>query len=318
MNISGFNCFYCRTGKRPHPTKNKKTANFMQKTVAISGQTGFIGSYLAAWLGRHGYAVRAIPRHLLQGDPEDLASLLEGSQVVIHLAGAPIIGRWTRKYKREVYDSRILTTRHLVEAMERMKERPEVFICASGVNIFPDNGVYTEDDLRISDGFLGEVCRDWEMEARRAGRFTRVMNFRFGMVLGQGGGALKTMSLPFRFGLGGWIGSGRQMMSWIHIEDLARAVDFAINKNSLVGPLNLCSPTPVSNRNFTRALARAMRRPAFIPVPGFAIRLLYGEAATIITRGSAVLPQRLQRNGFQFRYPRIEDAMGEVFSRKGP
>lgn len=318
MNICGFNCFYYQTGPRIHPTKKMFNIHSMQKTVSISGQSGFIGGYLSDWLRGQGYEVRAIPRDLLRGDPADLAALLNGSQVVIHLAGAPIIGRWTKKYKRQIYDSRIPTTRHLVEAMDRMEQAPEVFICASGVNIFPDHGVFTEDDLRISDGFLGEVCRDWELEAKKAGAFTRVLNFRLGMVLGKGGGALKTMAFPFRFGLGGWIGSGKQMMSWIHIGDLARAIGFAINKKSMVGPLNICSPTPVTNRDFTRALGKAMRRPAFIPVPGFAVRLLYGEAATIITRGSAVLPQKLQRAGFQFRYPRIADAMGEIFSRKGP
>jgi uncharacterized protein len=297
---------------------DKKTFNIhsMQKTVSISGQSGFVGSYLSDWLRGQGYEVRAIPRSMLGGDPAGLAALLNGSQVVIHLAGAPIIGRWTRKYKQQVYDSRIQTTRHLVEAMGRLEQSPEVFICASGVNIYPDHGVYTEDDLQISDGFLGEVCRDWELEARQASAFTRVLNFRFGMVLGKGGGALKTMALPFRFGLGGWIGSGKQMMSWVHIADLARAIGFVINKKSLGGPLNICSPTPLPNRDFTRALGKAMHRPAFIPVPPFALRILYGEAASMITRGSAVFPQRLQRAGFQFRYPRIEDALGEIFSRK--
>ena len=318
MNICGFNCFHYQTETRIHPTKNKHITNSMQKTVSISGQSGFIGNYLTGWLHGQGYEVRAIPRDLLRGDPADLAALLNGSQVVIHLAGAPIIGRWTKKYKQQIYDSRIPTTRHLVEAMSQMEQAPEVFICASGVNIFPDNGVFTEDDQQISDGFLGEVCRDWELEARKAGAFTRVLNFRFGMVLGKGGGALKTMALPFRFGLGGWIGSGKQMMSWVHLADLARAIGFAINKKSMVGPLNICSPTPLTNRDFTRALGKAMRRPAFIPVPGFAVRLLYGEAATIITKGSAVLPQKLQRAGFQFRYPRIGDALEQIFSRKAP
>jgi uncharacterized protein len=295
--------------------KTNISSNIMQKKAAISGATGFVGKYLSDWLRSHGYEVRGIPRDLLQGDPLDLTSVLEGSTLVIHLAGAPIIGRWTERYKRKIYDSRILTTRHLVDAMDRMEQPPSVFICASGVNIYPDNGVYTEEDTIISEEFLGEVCRDWELEAMRASAFTRVLNFRFGMVLGKGGGALKTISLPFRFGIGGKIGSGRQIMSWIHIEDLARAIDFAVNKKSMVGPLNICSPAPVSNNEFTRTLARVMRRPAIIPVPALAVRILYGEAATIITRGRAVLPQKLRRAGFQFRYPQIEEAFRDVFSR---
>lgn len=315
LNISGEILLSLSDGATLIRLHANPCTKIMRKQAAISGATGFIGKYLSDWLRAHGYGVRGIPRDLLAGPPEDLTSMLEGSNLVIHLAGAPIIGRWTKRYKREIYISRVLGTRKVVHAMERMEQAPEVFICASGVNIYPDGGVYTEEDTVISDGFLGEVCRDWELEAMHASAFTRALCFRFGMVLGKGGGALKTMALPFRFGLGGKIGSGRQIMSWVHIEDLARAVGFAVNKKSLVGPLNLSSPAPVSNAEFTRTLARAMKRPAMIPVPAFAVRLLYGEAAGIITRGSAAIPQKLRRAGFQFRYPEIGDALREVFSR---
>ena len=284
----------------------------MQKCVAMSGKTGFIGSYLSDYLQKKGHEVRAIPRYLLEGDPSDLAAMLEGADVVIHLAGAPILGRWTRRYRKMIRDSRIRTTRHLVTAMERMERPPTLFISASGVNIYPFDGVYTERDTVISSGFLGEVCRDWELEALRANAFMRTVVFRFGMVLGRGGGALKTMARPFRLGMGGRIGHGRQMMSWVHIEDLARAVRFVMHKHALHGPINMSSPQPVSNREFTRALARSLKRPAFFTVPPFALRLLYGEGASIITRGTTVLPRKLQKAGFQFRYPAIEWALAEA------
>ncbi len=286
----------------------------MQKQVAISGETGFIGNYLTQWLQERGHLVKAIPRYLLQGDPADLAILLEGSQVVIHLAGAPINKRWTPKNKALIYDSRILTTRHVVEAMSQMEKPPGMFICASGVNIYPDDGVFTEDDTRISHGFLAEVCRDWELEALKANAFARVLNFRLGVVLGRNGGALPTMALPFKMGMGGWIGNGRQMLSWIHIEDLARAVDHAIGKKTLHGPVNISSPHPVSNKDFSKALARALHRPAIFPVPAFAVKWLLGEAASLVTKGVTALPGKLQRAGFQFRYPMVRDAFREIYS----
>lgn len=288
----------------------------MTSIAAISGGNGFIGRHLTTYLTEKGFEVLNISRDALSKPDSDLDERLRGVSVVIHLSGAPVVGRWTASYQQTIYNSRILTTRRLVDAMEIMEQKPRVFICASAVGIYPESGIHTEDETRIDTGFLGEVVRDWEQEAMRAASFVRTMTFRFGMVLGRDGGALKTMELPFRAGLGGRIGSGKQMMSWIHIDDLCRAVDHLMSKNNLFGPVNLTTPHPVSNAMFTTMLARELRRPALFPIPAFALRLLYGEGATVLTRGQAVLPKKLQQSGFQFRHPHLEEALKELYSSK--
>ena len=283
--------------------------------AAITGSGGFIGNHLVSYLESKGYEVIRVPRRLLMYPEEGLSDMLYGASLVVHLSGAPVIGRWTKAYKRKIYDSRIHTTRHLVEAMERADTTPDVFICASAIGIYPGQGGFTEEDTRVADGFLAEVVRDWEQEALKASVFTRTVTFRLGMVMGKGGGALKTMALPFRFGLGGRIGSGRQMVSWVHIDDVCRAVGHVLEKKALFGPLNLAAPFPVSNAELTRVLAKTLRRPAFLTVPVFALKLLYGEGATVVTQGQTAMPERLRQTGFQFQYPRLEDALGQILRR---
>jgi uncharacterized protein len=284
--------------------------------AAISGSRGFLGRHIAACLRGKGFEVVSLPRHLLLEPERGLRDMLQGVSVVVHLSGAPVVGRWTRAYRQEIYNSRIITTRHLVMAMQALEEKPAVFICASGVGIYDEVGVHTEENTRVASGFLAGVVRDWEQEALKASVFTRTLLFRFGVVLGRGGGALKTMALPFHFGLGGRIGSGKQMMSWVHIDDVCRAVGFVISNKSLFGALNICSPAPVSNRVFTRILAVTLRRPAFFRVPVFALRLLYGGAASVVAGGQAAVPERLRQAGFQFTYPRLEDALAAIYTKK--
>ena len=242
--------------------------------IALSGGSGFLGRHLQSFLLSRGVDLMLIPRDMLYGKAYELAWLLTGADVVIHLSGTPVVGRWTASYRKKIYDSRIFTTRCVVEAMALMDKKPQVFLCASAVGMYPSKGVHTEESTRIADSFLGEVCRDWEQEAMKAGVFTRVVSLRFGTVLGRHGGALRTMMLPFRLGLGGRIGEGRQMMSWVHIEDVARAVWYVIRNRSLFGAVNVTAPKPVSNRVFTSELAKAMRRPAWLPVPVFALKML--------------------------------------------
>lgn len=280
--------------------------------AAITGSKGFIGRHLSSYLRKKGFEVIAIPRHMLLQPGKELPMLLNGASVVIHLSGAPVTGRWTSRYKQEIYNSRILTTRCLVDAMRAADTRPDLFICASAVGIYPDKGVHTEENTRIAEGFLAEVVRDWEQEALQASVFVRTVLFRSGIVLGRGGGALKTMLLPFRFGLGGRIGDGRQMMSWVHVDDICRAAGHVIEKKSLFGPLNLTAPSPVTNREFTRLLAKSLRRPALLPVPVFALRLLYGEGASALTGGQTAIPERLRQTGFQFQYPELEGALKQI------
>jgi uncharacterized protein len=283
--------------------------------IAISGGTGFIGQHLQNIFHKNNCDVVLVPRSAFGGDPSNLAGLLNDTQVVIHLSGAPVVGRWTEKYRRQIYDSRIHSTRFLVQAMSLMPEKPDVFLCASAVGIYPGIGVNTEGNTRIADGFLGEVCRDWEHEAMKANGFARVVLLRFGTVLGKNGGALKTMMIPFRMGFGGRIGSGNQMISWVHVEDLVRAVWYAITKKDIHGPVNITAPTPVSNKEFTRVLAHLMRRPAWFPVPVFMLKLLYGGGASVVTEGQQVLPEKLQQAGFHFAYPKLEAALSQIIRK---
>lgn len=280
--------------------------------VIISGKTGFLGSNLSSFLNGLGYDVVGLGRKDFLLKPAVLSGKLEDARVVIHLAGAPIIGRWTTSYKKEIYESRILTTRKLVSAMRLLKQKPDVFISASAVGIYPDEGRHSEESRAVSEGFLGKITTDWESEAAQAENICRTVMLRFGVILGQKGGALKKMALPFKFGVGGKIGSGKQMMSWIHLEDVLSAIHFAITQPGINGPVNVASPNPVSNREFTRTLGKVMRRPAILPVPAFMLRLVFGQGAVVLTGGQSALPNKLQENGFVFKYPDLEPALRDL------
>ena len=277
--------------------------------AAISGSTGFMGSEMVNTLSGQGYEIIPLSRKDIYGPPQALSHQLEGATVVIHLAGAPLHKRWTRKQKEAIYDSRIDTTRKLVQAMALLSQKPEVFICASGANIYPEEGTHTEDSEAIAEGFLGNVCRDWEREAARASAFCRTLHFRFGMVLGQGGGALEKMKLPFKLFVGGPVAGGKQMVSWVQMQDVLGVLQFALKTPALAGPVNVCSPNPVNNATFSKALGKALHRPAWMPVPAFAVRLLYGEMATMVTHGVTALPKKLTHLGYTFKHPDIGEAL---------
>src|ERR1039458_8975269 len=238
--------------------------------ITITGASGFIGRRLMESLAKAGHSVRALSRH---------APPLE-CDVVIHLAGERVAQRWTAEAKRRIRESRVAGTRNLVEALGTLPHRPEVLICASAIGYYGSRGdeILTESSSPGS-GFLPEVCVAWEREAQAAEAFgMRVVRVRTGLVLAAGGGALVRMLPPFRMGVGGRLGSGQQWMSWIHLEDLVGLFQFAVERQ-VRGPLNAVAPHPVTNSDFTRELARALRRPALFPVPGFALRLLFGEMA---------------------------------------
>jgi len=281
--------------------------------IAISGSTGFIGTALARACREKGWSVVPLSRQDLRQDSTALAHTLEGCAAVVNLAGAPIAARWTTAYKKVLYDSRIETTRSLVSALSLLRQKPEAFISACGIGIYSSRGVHTEDDKDYADDFLGILARDWEQEALAAqAAGVRTVVFRFGVVLGSGGGALQRMLLPFRLGLGGRIGSGGQAFSWVHIHDLLRAVFRAVDDSGMEGAYNLTAPHPTTNGGLTRALGRALRRPALLPVPGFAVKLLFGEGATILLEGQTVLPKRLLERGFTFTFTTIEGALADL------
>ncbi len=279
--------------------------------IAIGGASGFLGTRLKNAFTTGGHQVLAIPRDAFNKGVAHMAKLLEGSEAVVHLSGAPILKRWTRKHKNALWASRIDTTKLLSRAISRMDKPPATFICASAVGIYPEHGRHDESSLQYTDGFLGKLCQAWEEAARTAP--CRVLNFRFGIILDKSGGALKQMALPFKLGLGGVIGSGRQMMSWVHSEDVVRIVHFALENNNLKGPVNVVAPQAVTNKTFTRRLASALKRPALIPIPSLALRLLYGEGASVLTKGQEAIPEKLTANGFRFRFPDLQDALKNIY-----
>jgi hypothetical protein len=274
--------------------------------ITITGASGFIGRRLMKSLAKAGHSVRALSRH---AQPVEC-------DVVIHLAGEPVAQRWTAEAKRRIRESRVAGTRNLVEALATLTHRPEVLICASAIGYYGSRGdeILTESSSPGS-GFLPEVCVAWEREAQAAEAFgMRVVRVRMGLVLDAGGGALVRMLPPFRMGVGGRLGSGQQWMSWIHLEDLVGLFQFAVERQ-VRGPLNAVAPHPVTNSDFTRELARALRRPALFPVPGFALRLLFGEMAEVLLASQRVTPAAAEAAGFRFRFPQLAPALEGLLRR---
>ena len=274
--------------------------------ISISGASGFIGRHLLKSLATAGHSPRALSRHAPPAE----------SDVVIHLAGEPIAQRWTAEAKRRIRESRVAGTSNLVEALGRLPHRPEALICASAIGYYGSRGdeILTESSAPGS-GFLPEVCVAWEREAQAAEAFgMRVVRVRTGIVLDSNGGALVRMLPPFRMGVGGRLGTGRQWMSWIHLEDLAALFQFAV-ESQVRGPLNAVAPHPVTNADFTRELALALRRPAMFPVPEFALRLLFGEMAGVLLDSQRVAPAAAEAAGFRFRFPQLAAALAALLRR---
>ncbi len=283
----------------------------------MSGATGFIGSHLARAFEGKNSTVVPLKREDFAGDAAaSLSRKTDGVDVVINLAGSTIAARWTEEYKKVMYRSRVGITRAIVEAMARAEKKPGVFISASAVGIYDTRGTYTEDDSQYAGDFLGSLAADWEraaLEAAVAG--IRTVIFRFGVVLGRGGGALEKMLIPFRMGLGGVIGDGKQPLSWVHIDDLVAAFFVAAEDRRFAGIYNLTSPNPTTNRELTKALGRALHRPAIMRVPAFIFRLQLGEGAKVLLEGQRVLPKRLLESGFSFRFTHIGEAIEDLLRK---
>ena len=274
--------------------------------ITLTGATGFIGSALAARLEAAGHTVQ--PFSLRAPQP------LQVSDAVIHLAGEPIAQRWTPGAKRRILESRVEGTRRLIARIAALAAPPRVFICSSAVGFYGSRGdeVLTETSPPGS-GFLAEVCTAWEGAADQASaRGMRVVKLRTGMVLAGRGGALDRMLPAFRMGIAGRLGSGRQWMPWIHLEDHLDLVEFALAQAGVAGPLNAVSPNPVTNRDFTSALARALHRPAFLPAPDFALRAMFGEMASVLLDSQRVIPRAALDAGFEFRHPELGAALQDI------
>ncbi|MFW5754125.1 MAG: TIGR01777 family oxidoreductase [Marinilabiliaceae bacterium] len=284
--------------------------------IAISGITGLIGQALSDDLLGKDHCVRGIVRQDFQYGVEHLAGKLEGMDAVVNLAGAPLLQRWTAANKKEILRSRVETTAALVAAMKQMASPPGVFISTSAVGIYDPYEVHDEYSEAYADDFPAEVCKAWEQEALKADpEKVRLNIVRLGVVLSNSGGALKKMLLPFRLGLGGKIGEGFQPMPFIHIKDLTKAIEWLITHPGEKGIFNLVAPQMVSNVEFTKALASVLRRPAFLTVPEFALKMVYGDAARILTKGQKVVPKRLPEDGFQFDYSDIHTALKDLLKK---
>ena len=275
--------------------------------VAITGASGFVGRAVAENLRNAGHIVRAVS---LRGGLEPDA--LVGVNAVVHLAGEPVAQRWTAAARDRILRSRVEGTRALVAAMRR--QPPQVLISASAVGYYGSRGdeILTESSP-AADDFLGRVAAAWEEEAQTAEPLgVRVARLRIGMVLGPNGGALARMLTPFRLGVGGHLGSGHQWMSWIHIHDLVELIAFLMKESTVRGVFNATSPFPVTNREFTRALADAVHRPAIFPIPALALRLMFGEMSEVLLASQRAIPDAAQRAGFVFQHPDIFAALAQI------
>jgi len=292
----------------------------MPARILVTGSSGLIGAALMPALKASGHEVVCLVRGATTGngqigwDPtRPLASgAVSGFDAVIHLAGESIVGRWTEAKKRRILESRVQGTSHLAQALAMATLRPRVLISASAIGYYGDRGEETlREDSSSGEGFLPEVCREWERAAEPAAKAgIRAVQMRFGLVLSASGGALQKMLLPFRMGVGGNMGNGRQWWSWIDIGDLVGAVVHAIKTDTLQGPVNVVAPTPARNAEFTKTLASVLSRPAIFPMPAFAARLVFGQMGDELLLASQwVAPAKLIASGYAFQKADLRPAL---------
>jgi len=280
------------------------------KRIAITGSTGFIAGRIISQL--EGYSFILLKRRDFSDDATALSEKLRDADIVINLAGAPIIKRWTARNMEEIYNSRILTTRKLVKAME-LVDKDIHLISASAIGIYDSINIHNESSRKLSAGFAKDLLEDWEAEAGRAKTITnsRVSIIRIGLVISRHGGIMKRLKPLFKMGLGGTIGTGQQFMSFIHIDDMMNAIEFIIEKK-LEGIINLTAPEPVNNKEFTKSLGKILRMPAFLKVPVFMLKLAFGKGAETIISGQLVAPGVLMAEGFTFIYPDINSTLKNI------
>lgn len=292
--------------------------------ILITGASGLIGSALQRTLKEKGYELLLASRSEASGDSHikwdmntgfadaDLPRL-EGLHAAIHLAGESISGlRWTEEKKKAIRDSRVFGTRTMIEAFDRLEKKPEVFISGSATGIYGDRGDSEMNESNSpGDTFLADVCKEWEAESRRADEMgIRTVLIRTGIVLSKDGGALATMLTPFKMGVGGVVGSGKQWMSWVSLDDIVGIINFAIENEDISGPVNAVAPNPVTNEEFTKALGKQLSRPTFLPLPEFAVNLIFGEMGdALLLDSTRVVPKRLQDAGYEFKFTDLEPAL---------
>lgn len=297
--------------------------------ILISGASGLVGTNLIPALQANGHEIYKLVRKTPQssdeiqwdageGFSENEQSKLENFDAVVHLAGDNVASEnWSDEKKRKIKESRTVGTRVLVDAFKQLKNPPKHFISASAIGFYGDrkDEILTEQSAK-GVGFFPEVCDEWEREAKKAEDFgARVVCMRIGVVLAKDGGALEKMLTPFRFGVGGTIGSGKQWMSWIALDDIVSIIRFFLENAELQGSFNLTAPRPATIAEFTKTLGKVLNRPTVLPLPEFAIKLMFGEMGeTLLLQGARVLPKRLEEAGYEFQFTNLEDAMRHVLN----
>lgn len=317
--------FYYRTLKG----KRSKREEGSTLRIALAGGTGFVGTALTNHLTNNGHELFILTRHPEYYENDRHISYIkwleEGSRpenhlqdidAVINLAGESInSGRWTAKRKQSILDSRIRSTRTILDLMLRLDKRPNVLINASAIGFYGVSEVatFTEKEEQSGADFLAQTTASWEREALKAKEFNiRTAMMRFGVILGTDDGALPRMVLPYRFGIGGKIGSGRQWLSWVHIEDVVRSIAFTLLNEKMEGPVNVTAPNPKQMDTFGKTIGNTLHKPHWLPVPGFAMKVMLGDMSMLVLKGQKVLPEKLLEHGFTFRYPELEDALGNL------
>ncbi|OPH54724.1 TIGR01777 family protein [Paenibacillus ferrarius] len=291
--------------------------------IAVTGGSGFIGRRLIAHLQLQGHelinisrspkavdpAIRTVTWDQLQSSPLELEDL----DAIVNLAGESINQRWTAKAKERIVQSRIKAAEQVAQLVERMANKPKVVVNASGMSIYgtSETASFDERSPHHQVDFLSGVTQQWEQAADRI-QGTRIVKVRVGLVLDGKEGAFPKMAMPYKLGVGGRIGSGKQWLSWIHIEDMVRLIDFCIQHEAIVGPVNATAPHPVTNKEFGQALGKAMHRPNVFPLPAFVLKLIFGELSTLLLNGQKVLPRVLLEHGFSFKFVTVDKALTDI------
>jgi hypothetical protein len=282
--------------------------------IKITGASGYLGKTISKRLKENGHQVSGIERKLLYGPIKDLQDEIRDCDAIINLAGAPILQRWTAKNKAAIVDSRVKTTQNLVQAIKNIpsNEQPRKFISASAIGIYMAGFTHDETSQNFDDGFIGNVVKQWEAASSGLSSNVQKNVFRIGLVLGEKAKTITNLLLPFKLGLGAKLGNGKQAFPFVHISDVARAFVWAVEDLKSGGTFNLVAPENITNKDFTKSLAKALHRPSFFSIPEFVLKAVLGEAASLLTEGTIVEPRNLLEAGFEFQYPTLKKALKEI------
>lgn len=276
--------------------------------------SGYLGTLISNELITRGHQVESIPRSLLFGEISALKNFIEGADILIHLSGSPILTRWSEKNRKEIYESRVYSTKNLVEAIKMLEpgKRPRKFIQASAIGIYKPGKIHSDESADFETGFIGKVTTDWENASKTLPEEVNRIVFRIGLVIGKKAKTITNLLLPFKLGLGATIGSGKQYFPFIHETDVARAFGWAVDQYSQNATFNLTAPVLITNKQFTKSLAKSLNRNAFFVIPDFVIKLVLGEATVLLTDIPGAVPSKLLEKGFEFQFSEIEKALKNI------